>query len=205
MDVIEEIASTIKSAREAKGLSQRALAKIAGVPQSHISKIENAGVDLRVSSLTEIARALDLELALVPRKAVPAVESIVRSAQPDLPSGTRLALRDDLANLEILADEIAAQFSSAKEAAQLQSRVHDLTRFSMPESYLADIRELHRELDRLNRQPDLERLVESLDNVQQLRNALAHSPPQDLSRVSRSAYSLEDGSLEDSSLEDRSG
>ncbi|MAT94836.1 MAG: transcriptional regulator [Halioglobus sp.] len=192
MDTIGEIARTIKAARAAKGLSQRALAKIAGVPQSHISKIENAGVDLRVSSLTEISRALDLELALVPRKTVPAVKSIVRSVQSDIPSLTSLALNDDLAKLEKIADEIAERFSSVKEAAQLQSRVHDLTRFAMPESYLGNIRKLQKELDRVNKQPDLKGLIASLDSVQELRNALAHSPAKELRRVSRSAYSLED-------------
>ena len=81
MDAIDEISRTIKAVRRAKGLSQLALAKTAGMPQSHISKIENAGVDLRLSSLTEIARALDLELTLVPRKTIPAVRSIVSSVQ----------------------------------------------------------------------------------------------------------------------------
>ena len=191
VETTDEIARIIRAARDAKGLSQRALAKIAGVPQSHISKIENAGVDLRVSSLTQIARALDLELALVPRKAVPAVKSIVRSAQPDLPSLTSLALSDDLARLEKTADKIAEQFSSLKEAAQLQSRVHDLTRLSMPESYLSNIRKLQKDLDRVNKQPDLKRLIESLNSVQTLRNAIVHSPAEEVRRVSRSAYSLE--------------
>jgi transcriptional regulator with XRE-family HTH domain len=191
VETIGEIAKTIKAARETKGLSQRALAKIAGVPQSHISKIENAGVDLRVSSLTEIARALDLELALVPRKAVPAVKSIVRSAQPDIPSLARLTLTDDLVKLEKISDKIAEQFGSVKEATQLQSRVHDLTRLSIPESYLSNVRKLQKELDRVSKQPDLKRLIESLDSVQTLRNALAHSPVEELRQVSRSAYSLE--------------
>ena len=46
---------------------------------SHVSKIENGAVDLRVSSLAELARALDLELTLVRRKTVPAVRSITRA------------------------------------------------------------------------------------------------------------------------------
>lgn len=75
----EHIAALLKEARENKGLSQRELAKRSGVPQSHISKIEAGAVDLRVSSLSALARALDLELVLVPRKAMPAVNSIVRS------------------------------------------------------------------------------------------------------------------------------
>ncbi len=74
----DKILKSLKGARKAKGLSQRELSMKSGVPQSHISKIENGAVDLRVSSLVALARTLDLELELVPRKAVPAVQSIVR-------------------------------------------------------------------------------------------------------------------------------
>lgn len=77
---IEHIARALRKARKAKGLSQRELGKKAGVPQGHISKIENGAVDLRVSSLVALARTLDLELALVPRKVVPALKSLVRSS-----------------------------------------------------------------------------------------------------------------------------
>lgn len=76
------IIDALKGARLAKGLSQRALSGRTGVPQSHVSKIENGGADIRLSSLIELARALDLELRLIPRKAVPAVDSVVRSTAP---------------------------------------------------------------------------------------------------------------------------
>lgn len=79
----EHIARALKKAREEKGLSQRELGSKAGVPQGHISKIENDTVDLRISSLVALARALDLELALVPRKSLPAVKSLVRSSVAD--------------------------------------------------------------------------------------------------------------------------
>lgn len=75
----QDIAARLKQARETKGLSQRELARRSGVPQSHISKIEANAVDLRVSSLAVLANALDLELTLIPRRAAPAVRSIVRS------------------------------------------------------------------------------------------------------------------------------
>ncbi|VAW54406.1 hypothetical protein MNBD_GAMMA06-833 [hydrothermal vent metagenome] len=75
----DQILKNLKKARKAKGLSQRELSTKSGVPQSHISKIENGAVDLRVSSLVALARTLDLELELVPRKTVPAVQSIVRN------------------------------------------------------------------------------------------------------------------------------
>lgn len=77
----ERLVKSLKEARKQKGLSQRELSAKSGVPQSHISKIESGSVDLRVSSLIALARVLDLELALVPRKTVPAVQSIVRSNQ----------------------------------------------------------------------------------------------------------------------------
>lgn len=81
--LLEKIAGRLKQAREEMGLSQRALANLTGVPQSHISKIESGAVDIRLSSLVEIARALELELELVPRPALPAVQAIIRSRLND--------------------------------------------------------------------------------------------------------------------------
>jgi len=78
---IERLAQTLRDAREAKGLSQRGLSEATDVPQSHISKIENGAVDLRLSSLVTLARALGLEFTLVPRHALPAVNSIIRTAR----------------------------------------------------------------------------------------------------------------------------
>ena len=76
----EHIARELKKAREEKGLSQRELGRKAGVPQGHVSKIENGTVDLRLSSLVALARALDLELVFVSRKSLPAVKSLVRGS-----------------------------------------------------------------------------------------------------------------------------
>jgi HTH-type transcriptional regulator / antitoxin HipB len=76
---IEYIVERLKKARREKGLSQRALGKMIGVPQSHISKIENGLVDLQTSSLVELSRVLDLELLLVPRILVPTILSIQRT------------------------------------------------------------------------------------------------------------------------------
>ena len=79
----DHILAALKAARTEKALSQRELSKQAGVPQSHISKIEAGVVDLQLSSLIEIARALDLEVITVPRKLVPAVQAIVRSDESE--------------------------------------------------------------------------------------------------------------------------
>ena len=74
---IEDIARQLKEAREQKNLSQRLLSTKVGMPQSHISKIESGQVDLKLSSLIELARALDFEITLVPRKISHVVSSLI--------------------------------------------------------------------------------------------------------------------------------
>ena len=76
---IEHIAASLKAARKAKGLNQTELGNKTGLPQSHISKIESGRTDLKLSSLIELSRILDLEFVLVPRKLLPAVQSIIRN------------------------------------------------------------------------------------------------------------------------------
>ncbi|MGC4251216.1 MAG: helix-turn-helix transcriptional regulator [Sphingobium sp.] len=78
---VSDIAASVKAARQTKALTQRELGRRVGLPQSHISKIESGGVDLQLSSLIQIARALDLEIRLIPRKALPAVEGVLRSQE----------------------------------------------------------------------------------------------------------------------------
>jgi transcriptional regulator with XRE-family HTH domain len=78
------IAMALKEARERKSLSQRELSARSGVPQAKISRIEREGVDMQITTLIALGRALDLEVELVPRKALPAVETIVRSTATPL-------------------------------------------------------------------------------------------------------------------------
>lgn len=75
---IQPFVQELKKAREKKGLSQRALSQKIGVPQSHISTIENGKVDLQLSSLLEIARHLDLEPMLIPRSLILTVSSFLK-------------------------------------------------------------------------------------------------------------------------------
>jgi len=74
----ETLTQRLREARLAQGVRQAELSQRAGVPQSHISRIEANTVDLRVSSLLSLAHALDMEVVLAPRKALPAVQSIIR-------------------------------------------------------------------------------------------------------------------------------
>jgi transcriptional regulator with XRE-family HTH domain len=77
---ITHITDALRSARHDKHLSQRELSQLAGMQQGHLSRIENGAVDLKLSSLIELARLLDLEVMLTPRQLVPAVSSIIRGS-----------------------------------------------------------------------------------------------------------------------------
>lgn len=75
---MKHIGSLLKKARLQKGLSQQALALQVGLPQSHLSKIENGRINLQISTLIELLRVLELELMIVPHTLVQTVEVLKR-------------------------------------------------------------------------------------------------------------------------------
>jgi HTH-type transcriptional regulator/antitoxin HipB len=82
------IQDQIRQAREVKGLTQADLGRRIGQPQSSISRIERGG-DLRVSTLLEMARVLDLEPMLIYKRLVPAVQALTEHAADRSHSGSR--------------------------------------------------------------------------------------------------------------------
>jgi transcriptional regulator with XRE-family HTH domain len=108
-----QISEMLISARRRAGLSQRALGAKVGVAQSHISKIERAAIDPQVSSLMELARALGLELMLVPAQLVPAVQALGREATPD-PRRTPSTIDHDLNRLSRQAQELTKRFPETR-------------------------------------------------------------------------------------------
>ncbi len=70
----------LAAARERLGLSQSELARRLRVSGANLSRIEH-GSDLRVSTLLEIARALQLEPMLVPKEQVPSVRALLDDLQ----------------------------------------------------------------------------------------------------------------------------
>ncbi len=65
------ILQQLKAARLAMRINQSELGKKLGMPQSHISKIEQGVTDPRLSTVADMARVLDQELMLVPRQLLP--------------------------------------------------------------------------------------------------------------------------------------
>ena len=57
-----QIAMKLKRARKAKGLSQYALAKAAGVSREYLRKLEAGGSDPTVGMLTRLAKALGVKV-----------------------------------------------------------------------------------------------------------------------------------------------
>ena len=73
----QRLRDEIKQARLARGWSQLALGEKVGLAQRHISGIETGKIVPRYDTLIEILRALDLDLVLVPRELLPAVQSLL--------------------------------------------------------------------------------------------------------------------------------
>lgn len=73
------LAAGLVAKRRASRLSQRSVAAIAGVTQASLSRIERGISDPSLSTVLETAHALGLELRLVPRELVPAVDLLLRS------------------------------------------------------------------------------------------------------------------------------
>lgn len=191
----EQIAASLKKARIARGLSQRALSALANVPQSHISKIEQGGVDLRLSSLVEIARALDLEVTLVPRKNLSAVKTITRQSS----SGaghmeTTARLSKELGRLVNTTTRIAREHPELREVAQLRRRVSDLSLLEIPNSAIDDIKQINKALTTFAKEPENDiALNHALLQLRNFRNMIVHiQADQSGAEKIRPAYSLEE-------------
>lgn len=61
-----EAARLLRYARKRAGLSQRALATKAGVPQSYVARVETSKVDPTVTSLSRLLRACETTLEAMP-------------------------------------------------------------------------------------------------------------------------------------------
>jgi len=184
----DEILRTLQFAREGAGLSQRDLSARAGIPQSHISKIERGGTDLRLSSLVELARALDHEVVLVPRKVLPAVEAIVRNASSGLSADARsralvlTAAHAAIARLDRLHPDSPDVF-------RMSDTLRELANFHVGTSELEAIRRLTARLMKLPGGPTALPFIQNASmQMRELRNRIVHALPE----APRPAYALDE-------------
>jgi transcriptional regulator with XRE-family HTH domain len=74
------ILRSLREARKGRSLTLARMSGLTGLNLSQISLIETGGVDPRLSSIEALAEALDLTIKLVPRDALPAVETLIAQA-----------------------------------------------------------------------------------------------------------------------------
>jgi transcriptional regulator with XRE-family HTH domain len=206
---IEEIIGSLKAARKAKGLSQRDLSARAGVPQSHISRIESGKVNLQLSSLIQLARLLDLEVMLVPKKAIPAVDSIVRSTASRAPGRDTASTRNKLRKAETATAELLKALPDNSELRRASNVLRELNNFQNVafasdalenalkpfadlQRSLARVRPAEEALRRLTETPGaFEKIRTATTTLQTLRNQLIHDPHPNLAGP-KAAYDLKD-------------
>ncbi len=189
----ENIAISLKISRENKRLSQRELSARSGVPQSHISKIECNAVDLRLSSLASLAHALDLELALIPRKAAPAVRSVARSTGSQKPQSNNDALRE-LVRAQRALDTLPKALHESSAVHMLQKQFQEMNNFRNILQETDTIRSIRSAIEAVENSGGIKRLEKIAKDAQRLRNILAHSvPAYPMEKpLSRPAYSLDE-------------
>ncbi|MBA4040536.1 MAG: XRE family transcriptional regulator [Erythrobacter sp.] len=194
---IEEIAASLREARIAKALTQKALGQRVGLPQSHISKIENGAVDLKLSSLVEIARALGLEIKLVPRKALPAVEGAVRAHGTSVETSRALSLLNQQAQI---AERIKANFPDLPQVDGFQNAIRSIPQLQFDAARLKALDEALKPAKRLTAIIEgqggvaalAKRLEEATSALRHFRNMqVQHAPLIEAARQ-RPAYRLEE-------------
>lgn len=199
---LEGITRTLREARASKGLSQRMLSARVGLTQAHISNIENGAADVHLSNLIELARALDLEVMLVPRKAVPAAQGLIRNlaTAPAESRGNKVVRA-----LERAVEKLVALSPGNGEVAKLRDLTSALRNFRLDKEQSRTVESAARELRRINAllqkaktsdlpsMPDERERVGSIsDRLRELRSAVAHPVPPENLNPTRSLYRLDD-------------
>ncbi|THD53300.1 helix-turn-helix transcriptional regulator [Phenylobacterium sp.] len=184
------LAEELLRARTAKGWSQRELSAKANVPQAQISRIERGIVDLRLSTFLELARLLDLEVALVPRSAMTAVTAIIGEAEANAHLRTvrgAVTLLNQFVRVIISADQTKEPI--AQRIATLALELEHLAPATPTHAWQTELAEIVASLQsEVEAGADPSRLTELTDRLAKFRNQLAHRRPD----AERAAYSLDD-------------
>ena len=77
-DALLDIGRLLKTTRKSKRLTQEQVADMAGISRPRYREIEAGSSSARTTTLINIARALGLELMLIPQAMMPAVDALLR-------------------------------------------------------------------------------------------------------------------------------
>jgi transcriptional regulator with XRE-family HTH domain len=185
----EELIQAMKDRRTAAHISQRALSGRSGLTQAHISQIETGSLEPGLSSFIDMARGLDLEVVLVPKKLMPAVQGILRQtpAERSSPQAGEAVLREISRGERLVAKQKHLYGSSAD-----LDRIADYLRFfrhtPLRKPDLETVSQAIKTLKHHQGSPQSKDTVAAIAaDLQQLRNRVAHSP----SEMPRSAYAID--------------
>lgn len=85
--ILTEIGQVLRTARLAAAMTQEQVADLAGISRPRYRDIETGAAAARTTTLINIARALGMEVMLIPQALVPAVETLLRpNDDDDLPA-----------------------------------------------------------------------------------------------------------------------
>jgi transcriptional regulator with XRE-family HTH domain len=80
---LREIGERLRHARLAAAMTQEQVADLAGISRPRYRDIEKGTAAARATTLMNVARALGLEMMLVPQVMVPAVQALLRPHDDD--------------------------------------------------------------------------------------------------------------------------
>lgn len=81
--LLKDLGLRFRKARLAAGLSQEEIAQRANISRPRYRDIETGVAAARATTLVNIARALGMEMMLIPQAMVPAVQSMLQPAAAD--------------------------------------------------------------------------------------------------------------------------
>jgi len=91
-EILKEIGGMIRNARLNAKLTQEQVAERAGISRPRYREIEKGAAAARATTLTNVARALGLEMILVPQALLPAITSLMHPHdEDDLPAFAPIA------------------------------------------------------------------------------------------------------------------
>lgn len=186
----EHITQQIRAAREAKHMTQRELSARSGLTQSHISQIERGTMEPGLASLVEVARALDLEIVLAPKKLMPAIGNILdsASARSDTLTSEQRAL---VGRVDRWLAEGKDRFAIRSDADSLKDSLALLRHLPLSVDELERFRDLAMVLHRWQSEPpSAKQMSEFARTIRSLRNAAVHRDRDDA--MPRSAYALDE-------------
>ena len=95
-EALDMIGDHFRRARLAAGLTQEQVADLAGISRPRYRDVETGAAAARATTLINVARALGLEMMLVPQAMVPAIEALLsHEGEDDRPAFSPQAEGDD--------------------------------------------------------------------------------------------------------------